>query len=333
MRASGTVSGGPASATANAEHTETTSDHRSSNYPAFPIDANYICNNLHDEKTIIVIEDFHLVDRAFSDRLSEDLKHFLDEGILVLIIGIPASPGRALKNNPDLGGRTQRIVFDTLETAEIEELLDKGEERLNISIRAPVREQIALRSWHNAYLVQAISQQMLLKRHVRKTSPSKLEFTEKDEVDDACRALAAELASDYREVVTSITAGQRKQKADKAYNQYEEVLRAVRDFDINQLENGITYTDIGRHSWNEFPPEIVKQRIESGSYKSETVFKVALNNQISQALNRLADTFARANTRPVLLYSDDKLYLMDLAFKFYLQWHTGVISTLGKESA
>jgi len=307
---------------------KTESEQRTAHYPELEIDANHICNNLTDRKNIIVLEDFHLVSDVLSSRLSEDLKHFLDEGILFLVIGIPSSPGRALKNNPDLGGRTKRIVFDYLRAEEIEALIDKGEEKLNVVFALEVRDRIREKSMQNAYLVQAISQHVLLNRNIKKTTSESIRIADKREVDKACISLAAELASDFKEIVAAISAGQRKQRGGKSYNQYEEILRAVRDSDIETLEDGISYQLIGQNTLTIFPPARLEGLIRRGVYKDEISFKTSLHNQISQALNRLEDTLEKANARQVLIYNDKKLYLMDLVFKFFLEWHDGVIQDL-----
>ena len=97
------------------------------------IDVNFLCNRINSDDLLIILEDYHLANQKFNSVLSEDLKHFLDEEILFLLIGIPSSPDRSLRFNPDLAGRMVRINFDYLTNEEIRELIAKGAELLNVN--------------------------------------------------------------------------------------------------------------------------------------------------------------------------------------------------------
>ena len=300
---------------------------KSYKYPDIKIDVNHVCNNLSKNRNIcIVIEDFHLLNDNFSKTLSEDIKHFLDDEILLVIIGIPSSPSRALKNNPDLGGRTLNILFDYLHKEEINEILDKGEKKINVKFKSDVRDRIIENSMKNVFLVQSIALKLLESNGIKKSSTNLVEFSDPNDVDKACIKLKDELYNDYKEIINSILGGSRTQQKNKAYNQYKEILRAIKEFSIEQLENGITYADIGRNSWSKFDPVLIGKYLSDKTYKDETSFRSSLNNQISGALTKLHDNFIKKNAREVVIYYDNKLYLMDLVFKFYLIWDTELIN-------
>jgi hypothetical protein len=296
-------------------------------YPETKVDVNHICNHLAGKKNIcIVIEDYHLLNDEFSKILSEDIKHFLDDEILFVIIGIPSSPGRTFRNNPDLGGRTVNVLFDYLLDSEIEEILDKGEEKLNIQITHEVRDEIIRYSMRNVYLVQSIAQVLVKNRGITKTSSSKIIFSDPHDVQKACQSLHDDLLNDYKDIINSIMGGSRKQSKTKAYNQYEEILRAIKDFSIDELEKGLSYADIGRNSWKKMNPELIKEYITKKVYKDEVSFRASLNSQISAALTKLKDNFTKTNSREVIIYYDNKLFLMDIVFKFFLTWDDDFIS-------
>jgi hypothetical protein len=310
----------------NTEFSDQSTSEQNNTYPKLSIDVNHICNNLTNKQTIIILEDYHLVTDNFAHKLSEDLKHFLDDEILFILIGIPSSPGRSLKNNPDLGGRIQGINFDYLQEEEIDDLLNKGQEKLNILFKKDVRKKLIEHSYQNAYLVQAIAQKLLLMKSITKTTPEKFSFYDKDDVSKACLLLTEELSLDYKDITDAILTGQRKQKETKFFNQYEEILRAIKETSMEELENGIQLGDIVRNTWNQIPEEIKEKVVANGTYQNTRTLKNSVSSSISIALKKIEENLEKTNSRKILIFTDEKLYLMDLVYKFYLTWNLSLIS-------
>lgn len=287
------------------------------------ISLNSICNQLKNRKEVVIIlEDYHLVKQEFNSRFSEDLKHLLDENILVVVIGIPGSPNRALKFNPDLAGRTERISFDYLTEEESSEIIQKGEKLLNVSFGSEVRKRVIELTMSNAFLVQSICNRLCKDKYITKTCIDQFDnFTPKN-VDEACaKYVENELSTEFEPSIDMLTKESKPRgKLEKAYNQYEEILKAISKIDNHVIENGLTYTDIGKVAWAGMDPQIVKTYVSNGTYQNEATFKTSLNNQISVALEKFEEIFNKNNARPILLYNDKKLYILDIIFKFYLQW-------------
>lgn len=284
------------------------------------IDINFLCNTLSRKNVLVVIEDYHLVDNAFNYVLSEDLKHFLDEEILFLLIGIPSSPNRALKNNPDLSGRMGHISFDYLSREEVKRVIHTGGKLLNISFKEDVVEEIINCSMKNAYLVQYICRVLATSKNVKRTAPETVVISNYKDVHKACIEIAQKLDSDYSSIYNTIASGTRAQQQTKAFNQYEEVLIAIKNFSIEELEKGIGYRTISTSAWANMPPDKIKKYIENGTYKSEHSFKSSVNTQIKNAIDKINDNLSSNATKPILYVNDSTLYLTDLIFKFYINW-------------
>ena len=293
------------------------------------VDVNFLCTRIKEKRDLIVIlEDYHLVDLEFNRTLSEDLKHFLDEEILFLLIGIPSAPNRALRNNPDLSGRINYTNFDYLLKEEIKEIINKGGSILNVKFGEDVIDEIIKGSLKNAFLVQNICKELVLSTGTKETAVKTITISDKKLVKAACKKIASSLDSDYFDIYNTITSGARKQQKNKAFNQYEEVVKAIQHFDIEELERGVSYTEISHWSWNQISSSVIQQFIDNGTYQSEASFKGALTNQILQAVERINSNIEKSSVRPILYVDDKKVYLMDLIFKFYLNWKDGTQQTL-----
>ena len=143
---------------------------------------------------------------------------------------------------------------------------------------------------------------------------------EKLEVHKACKDIAQKLDNDYNDIYSIINAGIRKQQENKAFNQYEEILKVLKDKDIEELERGINYTEIYRWAWDHTDPTTVKKFIDNGTYSDETSFKNSFRTQIKQAVEKVNQNLEKNTTRPVLYVDEGKTYLTDLIFKFYITW-------------
>jgi hypothetical protein len=285
------------------------------------VDVNFLCSNINEkEKLIIVLEDYHLTAGSFNKILSEDLKHFQDEGILFLLIGIPSLPNRALKNNPDLSGRLKHLNFDYLQKEEVKQIIKSGCEKLNCTFSEDVVDKIIEASLKNAFLVQSICKEVLLTTGLLCTSNKKVNIVDVAIVENACKKVACELNNDYSGLYEQVSSGARKQQENKAFNQYEEILKAIQSFDISKLEKGVSYTEISNWSWTHMPAETIQKFVDNGTYQSEATFKGALTHQILQAVERINANLTKTSSRQVLYVDDKKVYLTDLMFKFYLNW-------------
>lgn len=285
------------------------------------VDVNFLCSNIKEkDKLIIVLEDYHLTTGNFNKILSEDLKHFQDERILFLLIGIPSLPNRALKNNPDLSGRLKHLNFDYLQKEEVKQIIKRGCEKLNCNFSEEVVDKIIESSLKNAFLVQSICKEILLTSNIKCTSHKKVNIVDVSIVENACKKVANELHNDYSGLYEQVASGARKQQENKAFNQYEEILKAIQAFDISKLEKGVSYTEISNWSWSQMPAEMIQKFIDNGTYQSEATFKAALTNQILQAIERINANLAKTSSRQVLYVDEKKVYLTDLMFKFYLDW-------------
>jgi hypothetical protein len=288
-------------------------------YPS-KIDVNFLCHNLSNKNVLVIIEDYHLVDNDFNLLLSEDLKHFLDEEILFLLIGIPSSPNRALRYNPDLAGRMNQVSFDYLTKEEIRELVSSGAEKLNVTFKEDVVDQIISNSFRNAYLVQYICRTILLNKNIRSTAIIPEIISNVRLVDEACKTIASKLDADYFETYNVILSGAKAQQSDPAFNQYEEVLKAIKYFSIEELEKGIGYKAISTRTWGELDPEVIAGFINKGKYQNESSFRSSINTQIRNAFDKINDNFSNKATKPIVYIQDRTLYLSDLIFKFYINW-------------
>lgn len=275
------------------------------------VDVNFLCSRLSNKNVLVIIEDYHLLDDEFNNEISTDFKHFLDERIFFLILGVPSCADRALKTNPDLSGRMRRIIFDYLEESEAREIIRRGCELLHVKLSEEVVDDIIKYSYCNAYLVQHICQKMLELNSVDETVRNNLIIDDTYQVKRACNGIANNsLHNDYHSIRDKIQRGLRIQY-DTTINQYDEILKAIGYFELSKLEGGLYANDVS---------DMTLVRLVNDGHEDTVELRKKVRDSIRQAFSKINSVVNASVTKPILYLQNDKLYLNDLLFKFYLEW-------------
>ena len=242
------------------------------------VDINFLCSGLSNSNFVIFLEDYHLVDEKINQQFSEDLKHFLDEGVLFVVIGIPGSPGRSFQYNPDLTGRSISLNFDFLKESEALDIISKGESTLNVKISDPIKAKILQYSYRNAYLIQSICCELMNICEILETQEKTKTIDDTSLIKQACKNVAKNLKTDYKSILDVIIKGARQQKEGKAFNQYEEIVRVLKSAKVNEIESGLNHTYIAKRTFDRFSEETVQSIVETHNYKSVRSFKGSIQS-------------------------------------------------------
>lgn len=88
---------------------------------------------------VAIIEDFHVLDDAIRSEIADFLKALADEEAAdkkLVVVGINRAGDSLIRHAPDLNNRIDTIRFEVEPRAKITELVRKGEEAMNVRLRA-----------------------------------------------------------------------------------------------------------------------------------------------------------------------------------------------------
>lgn len=115
----------------------------------------------------VVIDDFHRLDEPTKVKFADALKVLADEernDLKMVIIGV-ARTGESLVNTaPDIGARIEIIRFEANPNNRVNELIEKGERALNITLN--IRDKIVEEAAGSFYLAQMLCHETCLMNHV-----------------------------------------------------------------------------------------------------------------------------------------------------------------------
>lgn len=163
----------------------------------------------------VIIDDFHKLDESLKRKLSDLLKILADEEnekSKLVLVGINKTGHSLLQHSTDLRNRIDIIKFESNSESKIEELLEKGEACLNISIN--VKPEIISGSQGSFHLAQMLAHHACLKSGIydecqTKTSTSISYETLKEFILD-------DLSISFSHLTTLFCKGQRVKKGSRA---------------------------------------------------------------------------------------------------------------------
>lgn len=111
---------------------------------------------LADEARVLLIDDFHYVERATQRRIAQQLKDAVAKGVRVVVVAVPHRSDDAIRANPDLRGRVRMIDVDYWDPGELKKIAETGFPLLNVHLRPKDINRIAEESLRSPQLMQAL---------------------------------------------------------------------------------------------------------------------------------------------------------------------------------
>jgi hypothetical protein len=163
----------------------------------------------------VIIDDFHKLDESLKQNLSDLLKILADEEndkSKLVLVGINKTGHSLFHYSSDLRNRIDIIKFETNSEEKLEELLEKGEQCLNIALN--VKSEIIAGSQGSFHLVQMLAHHACLKSNILEEcdiiTPTTISFeTLKEFILD-------DLSTSFSQLTVLFCKGQRVKKGSRA---------------------------------------------------------------------------------------------------------------------
>ncbi|MGB9940259.1 hypothetical protein [Methanosarcina sp.] len=195
----------------------------------------YISKKLFEENKKLVLEDFHYLSELTKEEFAFDLKAFFENHTFVLISGVWEEQNILSYYNGDLLGRVDEINI-TWTDPELNLVLAKGAEALNITFSNNLTERIIKCSFHNVGLVSRIAEKLCFIENILKTQEECKILSNYNSLNIAITSLIKEMAKRYERIENVFKS--------RPFNNYTnccfyQIFRAITEFDNKSLLNGI----------------------------------------------------------------------------------------------
>lgn len=172
---------------------------------------------LIDSKDVggVIIDDFHLLSKEQKKGFADLLKVVADEerkDIKLILVGINDAKDSLIKLSPDLVNRIDVIRFETNPDDKIKELVEKGENALNVCFKD--KDNLIIESRGSFHIAQMLCKEMCIIAEVveKNSQVLPIEVTAKD----ACVKKIKELDAVYKDVARTFSVGTRLRRDGNA---------------------------------------------------------------------------------------------------------------------
>lgn len=187
-----------------------------------------------------VLEDFHKVDDSEKSKLSQLMKVFMDlsddyQNLKIVALGAVDTARQVVDYDPEMRFRVSEIHVELMTPREIEAVIAKGEDALNVTFGSEIKQLIARYSNGLASVCHHLCLNMCDVAGISSTSPVPFEMT-RTHFESAIKVYVEEASDSIRSAFDKAL----RQRRKTIYNNAELILRALSLF----KERGACRTDL-----------------------------------------------------------------------------------------
>ena len=265
-----------------------------------PEDVNDIISALNDFKKYIVLEDFHYLPIETQKDFAVALKAFHEQSTLCfMIVGVWLDESRLTVYNGDLTGRLIGINADKWSQAELREVIEVGENLLNIRFSDSFKNAVLASCLDSVYIVQEACYQACIGQNILFTQDKLAEIGDGIDVTKIIREVVNQQTGRYNSFITQFAAGFQ----DTTLQMYKWLLYPVLTATSEKLKEGLSYREM-RDTLRAHHPE--------GN---------ALNlGNLTQALQATASLQVKKDIKPIVLDYDQTNLRLNVVDRGFLIW-------------
>lgn len=253
---------------------------------------------------VLVLDDFHYASEELQFDIAYQLKDAIRKEFKAIVISLPHRADDAIRKNADLSGRLNLINIEPWKKEELKEIALVGFKQLEVNIEDSIAEKIASESLTSPQLMQSICLNLSLISNIDETN-----ILDTTLVERSYKATTINLP--YKEVLNKLQAGpstrgqkRKKYKINKEteLDVYGIVLEAIA---LDPPSISITIDEL-------------KNRVDALIVNSKDKLD---KNRLKTTLQALQDIMSNsAAIYQVFEWKDDKIYIIEPLFLFYIRW-------------
>ncbi len=164
-----------------------------------------------ESKSCWKIEDFHKVDKHYKQRLSQIMKVFMDASrrhktTKIVTIGAVGTGKEVVEYDGEMKERISEIFVPLMSIEELEDIIIKGEELLNVEFPKEIKNKITVYSNGLGSVCHQLCLSMCTNNEIYETQTNKYPFSQKDldlAISDYIKQNSATLKSTYDKAIKS----------------------------------------------------------------------------------------------------------------------------------
>ena len=254
-------------------------------------------------KKYIILEDFHYLKTEVQRDFAIELKSFHENSKLsFIVIGVWLDVNRLEIYNGDLAGRIISINADTWEEEQLKEVIEKGENLLNISFNEKFVDDLIKNSFQNVYIVQEACYKICSESGIEETQDIKKEIGENVDAPNLVKEIINQQSGRYNSFILHYAAGFQSTTLEI----HKWILYPIIMSDTEELSKGLTYRKIKEMIQSKHP---IGTGLNSGNLTQALHFSAAL--QLTKSIQPIIIDYDETNL---------KLHVVDKGFLIWIEY-------------
>lgn len=269
-----------------------------------PFDPNDIIRALREIKFkgFVVLEDFHYLPDETQIDFSVALKAFHENSYYsFVVVGVWLDPNRLIQHNGDLTGRVLAVNVDKWTDAELDEVISKGEDLLNIRFESALRRGLIEGCFESVSILQEACHEACARSGVYETVAETAEVGKDQSAQDLIREVVDAQSARYNSFISNFADGFMATELEM----YRWLLYPVLTADTPSLEEGLTYNQI---------TNVLREVHPKGSDLNPGNITQALKSTASLQVGKLG-------IKPIILDYDQSRRRLGVVDRGFLIWH------------
>jgi len=248
----------------------------------------------------IILEDFHYLPQETQEQFAFTLKtiHEISKFTFV-IVAVWKEENRLILYNGDLAGRVVSIDADIWTTSELQEVIQAGEQLLNIQFSNEFKNELIEHSLGSVYIVQDCCYRACRSANIVETQTILKEVPSEIRAGDLVLVTIREQSARYQAFLNNFAAGFQ----DTQLQMYRWILYPVIKTELAELQKGLGFRAIRKSIQSKHPEG---QQLNPGN--------------IVQALYSVPALQSKKNIKPFILDYDRNNALLSVVDKGFMIW-------------
>ena len=117
----------------------------------------------------VFIDDFHYIPKDLQREIGQQIKEAAESGVRIITASVPHRSDDVVRSNPELRGRVAAIDTNYWKEEELEQILYRGFQELNIDVSPPIMRQLTAKLFGSPQLMQAIGLNFCFENRIKET--------------------------------------------------------------------------------------------------------------------------------------------------------------------
>ncbi len=196
-----------------------------------------------DFKRYVVLEDFHYLPTEAQKDFAVALKAFHEASkICFIIVGVWLEENRLVVFNGDLTGRLIAIDADRWTEPELRQVIEQGEQLLNIRFDGGFKSELIKESYGSVYIVQEVCRQACVRAGVHHTQASTAQLGGGLVTREIVKEVVDQQGGRYKSFLSQFALGFQETRLEM----YKWLLYPILAATPEKLEEGFKYADLRR---------------------------------------------------------------------------------------